>query len=220
VNSERVIELFNEATEKPPEEREAFLAASCRDQPELRQQLERRSGQPAAAGSFLKQAAVRHDEVPALVTEKTGATRSGITKLLEQIGEGGCWRVYMAEAGANPVRRMVALKVIKLGMDTKAGRRPLRKRTPGLALMDHPDIAKVLEAARRDTGRPFFVMELGTAASKSPTTVTEQPADSRTGWTWFVQICQAVSTRIKSRHSSTQALEHPGHAARWHPVPK
>ena len=119
MNSERVIELFNEAAERPPGEREAFLAASCRDQPELRQHLERllRASQ-AAAGNFLNQAGSSAMRAPALVTQKPG-DKIGHYKLLQQIGEGGCGVVYMAEQ-EEPVRRRVALKVIKLGMDTKA----------------------------------------------------------------------------------------------------
>jgi len=190
VNSERIIELFNEAAEKLPEEREAFLAASCRDQPELRQHLERllRAGQ-AAAGNFLNQAASGAMRAPALVTQKPG-DKIGHYKLLQQIGEGGCGVVYMAEQ-EEPVRRMVALKVIKLGMDTKQVIARFEAERQALALMDHPNIAKVLEAGATDTGRPYFVMEL-VRGIKITDYCDKNNLPTREGLDLFVQICQAV----------------------------
>jgi serine/threonine protein kinase len=83
----------------------------------------------------------------------------GRYKLLQKIGEGGCGIVYMAEQ-EEPVRRRVALKVIKLGMDTRSVIARFEAERQALALMDHPHIAKVLEAGATDTGRPYFVMEL------------------------------------------------------------
>ena len=94
----------------------------------------------------------------ALPIEKAG-DRIGRYKLLQQIGEGGCGVVYMAEQ-EEPVRRRVALKVIKLGMDTKNVIARFEAERQALALMDHPNIAKVLDAGATDTGRPYFVMEL------------------------------------------------------------
>ena len=90
--------------------------------------------------------------------EKPG-DRIGRYKLLQQIGEGGCGVVYMAEQ-EEPVRRRVALKVIKLGMDTKQVIARFEAERQALALMDHPNIAKVLDAGATETGRPYFVMEL------------------------------------------------------------
>src|SRR5262249_7497922 len=92
------------------------------------------------------------------VTEKSG-DRIGRFKLLQKLGEGGCGVVYMAEQ-EEPVRRKVALKVIKLGMDTKSVVARFEAERQALALMDHPHIAKVLDAGATETGRPFFVMEL------------------------------------------------------------
>src|ERR1017187_388533 len=93
-----------------------------------------------------------------MTTEKPG-DRIGRYKLLQQIGEGGCGVVYMAEQ-AEPMRRRVALKVIKLGMDTKQVIARFEAERQALALMDHPNIAKVLDAGTTEAGRPFFVMEL------------------------------------------------------------
>ena len=94
----------------------------------------------------------------AVVTEKPG-DHIGRYKLLEKIGEGGYGVVYMAEQ-AEPIRRRVALKVVKLGMDTKQVIARFEAERQALALMDHPNIAKVLDAGATETGRPFFVMEL------------------------------------------------------------
>src|SRR5712691_2668407 len=85
--------------------------------------------------------------------------RIGRYKLLQRIGEGGCGVVYMAEQH-EPVRRRVALKVIKLGMDTRQVVARFEAERQALALMDRPKIAKVLEAGATGTGRPYFVMEL------------------------------------------------------------
>src|SRR5215475_4884657 len=92
------------------------------------------------------------------VTEKPG-DKIGRYKLLQQIGEGGCGVVYVAEQ-EEPVRRRVALKVIKLGMDTRSVMARFEAERQALAIMDHPNIAKVLDAGATETGRPFFVMEL------------------------------------------------------------
>ena len=123
------------------------------------------------------------------LTEKPG-DRIGHYKLLQQIGEGGCGVVYMAEQ-EQPIRRRVALKVIKLGMDTKAVIARFEAERQALALMDHPNIAKVLDAGATDTGRPYFVMELVrgikiTDYCDQNNLSTEQRLDL------FVQICHAI----------------------------
>lgn len=103
---------------------------------------------------------VRSDVRPA--DAKTAAERPGDLidryKLLEQIGEGGMGTVWMAEQ-KEPVRRRVALKIIKLGMDTKQVVARFEAERQALAMMDHPHIAKVLDAGATETGRPYFVME-------------------------------------------------------------
>ena len=96
--------------------------------------------------------------IPAPLTEKPG-DKIGHYKLLQQIGQGGCGVVYMAEQ-QEPIKRRVAFKVIKLGMDTKAVVARFEAERQALALMDHPNIARVLDAGATDTGRPYFVMEL------------------------------------------------------------
>jgi eukaryotic-like serine/threonine-protein kinase len=125
----------------------------------------------------------------AVVTEQPG-DRIGRYKLLEKIGEGGHGVVYMAEQ-AEPIRRRVALKVIKLGMDTKQVVARFEAERQALALMDHPNIAKVLDAGATDTGRPYFVMELVRGIQ-----ITEYcdhhnlPTKERLDL--FIQVCHAV----------------------------
>src|SRR5262245_47787562 len=150
----RIEALFNAAADLPAGERAAFLARECAGDPEARERVEAllreldRSGSlgPAAAG----------DETP--LAEGPG-TIIGRYKLLQQIGEGGFGVVYMAEQ-QEPVVRRVALKIIKLGMDTKEVVARFEAERQALALMDHPNIARVLDGGATESGRPFFVMEL------------------------------------------------------------
>src|SRR4029077_16607278 len=108
----------------------------------------------------------------------------------QQIGEGGCGVVYMAEQ-QEPVRRRVALKVIKLGMDTKQVIARFEAERQALALMDHPNIAKVFDAGATEAGRPYFVMEL---VKGIPITryCDENNLSTATRLCLFVQVCQAI----------------------------
>src|ERR1041385_1888182 len=123
------------------------------------------------------------------VTEKTG-DRIGRYKLLQQIGEGGMGVVYLAEQ-EEPVRRKVALKVIKLGMDTRSVIARFEAERQTLALMDHPNIAKVLDAGATDTGRPFFVMEL-VQGIRITDYSDENHLSTRQRLDLFTQICKAI----------------------------
>ncbi len=123
------------------------------------------------------------------LSEKPG-DKIGPYKLLQQIGEGGCGVVYMAEQ-QEPIRRRVALKVIKLGMDTKQVIARFEVERQALALMDHPSIARVLDAGTTETGRPYFVMELVrgikiTEYCDENNLATEQRLDL------FMQVCHAI----------------------------
>jgi eukaryotic-like serine/threonine-protein kinase len=124
-----------------------------------------------------------------LVTEKPG-DKIGHYKLLEQIGEGGCGVVYMAEQ-TEPIRRRVALKVIKLGMDTKHVIARFEAERQALALMDHPNIAKVLDAGATETGRPYFVMEL-VRGVKITDYCDENRLSTEERLNLFVQVCHAI----------------------------
>jgi tetratricopeptide (TPR) repeat protein len=132
---------------------------------------------------------VPEDAYQVTVTEKPG-DRIGRYKLLEKIGEGGYGTVYMAEQ-AEPIRRRVALKVIKLGMDTKQVIARFEAERQALALMDHPNIAKVLDAGATDTGRPFFVMEL-VRGIRITDYCDQHNLSTRERLDLFRQVCQAV----------------------------
>ena len=123
------------------------------------------------------------------IAEKSG-DRIGRYKLLQQIGEGGCGIVYMAEQ-EEPVRRRVALKIIKLGMDTKKVIARFEAERQALALMDHPNIAKVLDAGATDTGRPYFVMEL-VRGIKITDYCDQHKLSTRERLELFIQVCQAI----------------------------
>src|SRR5438034_2790247 len=186
-NADRLIEIFNEAKTRPAGvERERFLAEVCRDEPDLKEQVLSLLQAHEGAGDFLKNTLL---SPTALITEKSG-DKIGRYKLLQEIGEGGCGVVYMAEQG-EPVRRRVALKVIKLGMDTKQVVARFEAERQALALMDHPNIAKVFDAGATDTGRPFFVMEL-VRGIKITDYCDQNNLSTIERLDLFIQVCQAV----------------------------
>src|SRR6059036_2153897 len=180
-------EIFEQALDiTPTEERLRFLTSSCGKDAALLARVQALLRADESGESFLPEqpkAAV----VP--ITEKPG-DRIGRYKLLQQIGEGGCGAVYMAEQ-TEPVRRRVALKVIKLGMDTKQVIARFEAERQALALMDHPNIAKVLDAGATPEGRPFFVMEL---VKGVPITryCDENRLSPRERLGLFVDVCRAV----------------------------
>jgi len=150
-NADRIIDLLHEAKARPAgAERAQFLAKACGDDVALKEQIISLLEAEAKEGEsdFLKIAAILRPTSPP--SEKPG-DRIGRYKLLEQIGEGGCGVVYMAEQ-LEPMRRRVALKVIKLGMDTKQVIARFEAERQALALMDHPNIAKIFDAGV--TGAP------------------------------------------------------------------
>lgn len=147
-------ELFLEISAmSSPDERTKLMDEICGDFPDIRHEVEALLAEEAAMGDFLESAAI--DQIPHAEEPKV----IGPYKLLQEIGEGGCGMVYLAEQ-ERPVRRRVALKVIKLGMDTKSVIARFESERQALALMEHPNIATVLDAGTTETGRPFFVMEL------------------------------------------------------------
>jgi len=154
--------LFDGALELSKEARASYLERECAGDAELKQRV---LGMLAALEDdrFLSApTGIRDDssliERPTELQEGPG-TRIGPYKLLEQIGEGGFGVVFMAEQ-EQPVVRRVALKVIKFGMDTRQVVARFEQERQALALMDHPNIARVIDAGATETGRPYFVMEL------------------------------------------------------------
>ncbi|WP_438480971.1 protein kinase domain-containing protein [Oleiharenicola lentus] len=148
-------EIFGDAIELPADERAAFLDQACAGDGALRARLATLLASHEAADDFMARPSASRAE--ALPEEKPG-DQLGRYTLLKKIGEGGCGVVYLAEQSV-PVRRRVALKVIKLGMDTREVMTRFEAERQALALMDHPDIARVFDAGATDTGRPYFVME-------------------------------------------------------------
>jgi serine/threonine protein kinase/Tfp pilus assembly protein PilF len=154
---ERIADLITEAMRLPPDNRTNFIATSCPDEPSRAEAL----GLLAAlerAGGFMGRPTAGDTGRPAPHGEAPG-TAVGRYVLLEEIGEGGFGRVFLAEQ-REPVVRRVALKIIKLGMDTRQVIARFEAERQALALMDHPNIARVLDGGATETGRPYFVMEL------------------------------------------------------------
>jgi eukaryotic-like serine/threonine-protein kinase len=185
-------EVFFAAMEREsPEDRAAYLDAVCGSDAELRRRVERLLEAQPRVGDFLDSPAVGPTmNLPSPHEIEAPGTVIGPFKLLEQIGEGGMGIVYMAEQ-AQPVRRKVALKVIKPGMDTKQVIARFEAERQALAMMDHPNIAKVLDAGATESGRPYFVMELVRGIP-----ITEYCDQHRLSINrrldLFTQVCQAV----------------------------
>ena len=194
MNPDREELLFQLALTKPAAERAAWLDRECGDDKDLRTRLV----------ALL----VAHDQPETLLATQAETTRPTIKldlseapdeavgqtlgryKLLERVGEGGCGVVYVAEQ-TEPVRRRVALKVIKLGMDTKQVVARFEAERQALAMMDHPNIAKVLDAGTTDVGRPFFVMEL-VRGIKITDYCDQANLTTKERLDLFIKVCQAI----------------------------
>jgi serine/threonine protein kinase len=155
--------IFLDALEIASEQdRLAFLDRRCGSDHHLRSEVEALLRHEGQLGDYLERPALdlgaTRDLAPRPITEAPG-TVIGPYKLLEQIGEGGMGVVFMAEQ-TRPIRRKAALKIIKPGMDTKQVIARFEAERQALALMDHPNIARVLDAGTTESGRPYFVMEL------------------------------------------------------------
>ena len=181
--------IFNAALGLPPEERAAWLARACGDDAALRERTEALLSAHAASGSLEHPAVSPALGISPLPNERAG-DRIGPYKLLQQIGEGGCGVVYIAEQD-EPVRRRVALKAIKLGMDTKQVIARFEAERQALAMMDHPNIAKVLDAGATENGRPYFVMEL-VRGVKITEFCDHNNLPTRERLELFLQVCRAV----------------------------
>jgi serine/threonine protein kinase len=172
------------------EERREYLERACGADAEQRRLVEKLlRAQPKAAAFLERPFAPAPATVAGPISEGPG-TVIGPYRLLEQIGEGGFGVVFMAEQ-QEPIRRKVALKVLKPGMDTKDVIARFEAERQALALMDHPNIAKVLDAGQTTSGRPFFVMDL---VKGMPTTeyCDQNQLTPRERLELFVHVCQAV----------------------------
>jgi serine/threonine protein kinase len=182
------VEILAEALRLPPAERMEYLDRACSKDTALCRKVQALLEAHEQAGDFLGEPA------PGLALTRAGYEKPGDVigryTLLRQIGEGGCGVVFMAEQG-EPVRRCVALKVVKPGMDTKSVIVRFEVERQALALMDHPSIAHVFDAGTTQHGRPFFVMELLTGIKITDYCDRNSlTASDRLGL--FIQVCDAV----------------------------
>ncbi|MEM6691702.1 MAG: serine/threonine-protein kinase, partial [Planctomycetota bacterium] len=189
-STQSIEELFQQLIEIPTTERRSeFLDRVCGDDLDLRRQLEGLARCHEQAGSFLQDDSLDDTQDPGVQPTTTGQS-IGPYKLRELVGEGGMGSVYVAEQ-EKPVKRHVALKVIKPGMDTKEVVARFEAERQALAMMDHPSIAKVFDAGMTDNGGPFFVMELINGVP-----ITDYCDDNKLGirerLELFVQVCKAV----------------------------
>ncbi|MBY0461499.1 MAG: serine/threonine protein kinase, partial [Gemmataceae bacterium] len=185
--------VFGRAAEIPsPADRAAFLDDACAGHPAVRAEVETLLKALGNAGAFMAVPAAPAGETGSYDTpiSESEGTVIGPYTLREQIGEGGMGLVFVAEQ-TSPVRRKVALKVIKPGMDTRQVVARFEAERQALALMDHPNIAKVFDAGTTDTGRPYFVMELVKGVP-----ITEwcdaNHLTPKERLALFVQVCNAV----------------------------
>jgi WD40 repeat protein/serine/threonine protein kinase len=204
LTSEREAAIFSAARRLPVEERAFYLDGACAGDPLLRRQIEELLKADESAGAFLAELAARGEgparggavlDLAATLEAAPGRSEQpGDTidryKLMEKIGEGGFGVVYVAEQ-KEPVKRRVALKVIKLGMDTRQVVARFEAERQALAMMDHPNIAKVLDAGTTQTGRPYFVMEL-VRGIRITDYCDEANLSTRQRLELFIQVCQAI----------------------------
>src|SRR4051812_6197379 len=159
----RARDLFVAALRTAPEQRDAYVTEACAGDEALWQRVKDLLAAHEQAGSFLASPAAdlglgvtANQRLATPTGGGAGEVIGGRYRLLERIGEGGFGVVYLAEQD-QPVRRKVALKVVKPGMDTRQVIARFEAERQALAIMDHPNIAKVLDAGATPAGRPFFV---------------------------------------------------------------
>ncbi len=214
----RIKEIFAQALErKSPAEREKYLADVCQGDPDSRREVESLLRAAEQAGDFLRQTI----KVPEsnFVLEEAG-TRIGRYKLLEQIGEGGFGVVYMAEQ-EEPVRRQVALKIIKLGMDTKEVIARFEAERQALAMMDHPNIARVFDARCHGTRAALFRDGTGQWHPHHGLLRREPTLHARAAGAVHAGLPRGPARAPERHHSSRpEAVQRFGHCARRRPGPE
>lgn len=174
---------------KTPAERNAYLKGACAGNQELFENVQSLLAVQHQSEDFLERPPVDYTLAHRPISEGPG-TVIGPYKLLQQIGEGGMGVVYMAEQ-SQPIKRRVALKIIKPGMETKEVVARFEAERQALALMDHPNIAKVFDGGATESGRPYFVMEL---VKGIPLTqfCDESKLDTRQRLELFAVVCKAI----------------------------
>jgi len=197
-DAQREAALFQAAAQLTGPARASFLENACQGDSALRRRLEALLAASEAKDDFLEPTAPKTVRLPAqtMKLEFTDAPdeaigqKIGRYKILERVGEGGCGVVYVAEQ-TEPVRRRVALKVIKLGMDTKQVVARFEAERQALAMMDHPNIAKVLDAGTTEAGRPYFIMEL-VRGIRITDYCDQNSLTTKERLELFIKICQAI----------------------------
>ncbi len=184
------VAIFAAALDLPEQERAGYLARACEGDIALRERVEALLQAHARLGDFMQETPGLAGGFPERTIGEAVGDRIGRYKLLQQIGEGGCGIVFMAEQ-EEPVRRRVALKVIKPGMDTRSVIARFEAERQALALMDHPSIAKVFDAGATESGRPYFVMEL-VRGTKITDYCDENALTTDERLDLFVSVCQAI----------------------------
>ena len=187
--------LFQAAVQLADNARAPFLDHACQGDAALRQRLAALlAASEQTDGALADEPAGPADTTikiePADIQDEAIGQKIGRYKILEKVGEGGCGVVYVAEQN-EPVRRRVALKVIKLGMDTKAVVARFEAERQALALMDHPNIAKVLDAGATEAGRPYFIMEL-VRGIKITEYCDQNSLRTEQRLQLFIQVCRAI----------------------------
>jgi hypothetical protein len=201
-------EVFDEARRlTDATERWTYLERACAGDPELRRKIEALLEAADEADKFFEQSLPAVQGIDRPLTYSFGSmspkrprpvspgeeplgSRIGRYSLIEKLGEGGCGVVYLAEQ-EEPVRRRVALKIIKLGMETKGVIARFEAERQALALMDHPNIARVFDAGETSRGLPYFIMELVRGVQITKYCDRNRLA-TRQRLELFVQICHAI----------------------------
>jgi WD40 repeat protein/serine/threonine protein kinase len=186
--------IFLEALDRPKGERTAFLDEACGDDSGLRSWVEELLAAHDTADRVLG------DELPGLVADPEPGTRIGPYRLRERVGEGGFGVVFRAEQ-EEPVRRDVALKVLRAGLDSEQVASRFEAERQALALMDHPDIARVYDAGETADGRPYFVMEYVAGVPITEHCDADR-MDLRARLHLFQRVCQAV------QHAHSKGIIH------------
>ena len=185
--------IFEQTVDLSPTKRDAALQEACGDDSQLRRDVEELLQANDKAGEFLGSPTMDHVAAYSEPPEQAGH-EIGRYKLLEKIGSGGFGDVYMAQQ-LKPVKRRVALKIIKLGMDTQQVVARFEAERQALALMDHPNISSVLDGGETKSGRPYFVMEL---VRGDP--ITEYCDREKVPTSERLQLFQQVCTAIQHAH--------------------
>jgi eukaryotic-like serine/threonine-protein kinase len=185
-------DIFFAALDLPPAERAAYLDRVCGGDQARRARIDALLAADQAADDFLEASPVVRE--PAVAAEEKPGDQIGRYTLIRKLGDGGCGVVYLAEQ-REPVHRRVALKVIKLGMDTRQVITRFEAERQALAMMDHPDIAKVFDAGATDAGRPYFVMEFVDGVP-----ITKYCDEHRLGMTARLELFARVCVALQHAH--------------------